>query len=636
MSPVHTAPCRALVATLAIALSACGAEGEGVRAVYDPGGAWLDAPFPSDAVGPAGWSALTGPPGSVPLQLLLDQVTTASGFGTNAPVFFRFEPPIPTQFLPFPHESVRADSPLQLVDIDARSPEYGRRIPLRWTDLDGEGTYTRPGLFAVAPVAGIPLRPRTTYAALVTTAFAEPDPAFTAALDGDGPTAASLRPLVDALPFLGLERRDLAVATVFTTADVTGVLDRVVRFLDERVEPARVRPELDRLYEVGSYEVFRTDYATPLFMRGDKPYALSGGAFELREDGLPVIQGWDRMRLSVTIPTDPALATPPPDGFPVAVYLHGTGGNYRTFANSSDPLEVAEWLAPLGIVGLGIDLPLHGPRGTDDTQIDLHSFNILQPESALHIHRQGAADLIYLLQRLERGLTLTRPDGTAVPLDPARVVVIGHSQGGLSAALALPWAGELTDGVVLSGTGGLLSITAVERKDILDFAELARDLLGFADGEALDELHPISAVLQTGVEPTDPVNYARAWFREDLGLHRAAPTDVLLTSGLRDDNVPFRCSEALAAAAAMPVIGQRYTATEAAILEGTDDRRLPSGPTVVGWDGRPVAAGLSQWSDGTHFVIFDEVPARDLVRSFVVDVLDGAAAFRPRSHEDPP
>lgn len=622
-------------------LLGCTASTDAPEALFQPDASgFFDAPWPSDARvdadGVADWADFPNPESIELLDTFLAVGTQTEGFGHNSPIYFRVPGGMDETLLPDPEDSTEPTSALQLINVDPRSPAWGERIPLRWESWTQDGSYSAEGLYAVGPLPGFPLRPRTTYALVVSTEVASASTAFEEAWDADSAWGRALSPLRQSLSFLGLSKDDIGIATTFTTGDPLAEMESIARFLHERVDPPTFQRDLEERYQLGTYEVYRTNYTTPVFMHGERPYDDAGGEFQTRDDGLPSIASWDPMRMSVVLPE--TREAPPPGGWPVMIYLHGTGGNYRTFCNSDRDLEVANWLAPLGVVGIGIDLPLHGPRGTDDTLIDLHSFNVLQPESALHIHRQAAADLLYLLQGLATQQVLfNTPDGEEVVLDPNRIMVMGHSQGALTASLALPWAGSWLQGAVLSGGGGLLAITAVERDADFDFPELIRGLLEFDDGEQVTEMHPALGLVQALVEPTDPINYARYWFREDGGFTNARPTPVLVMSGIRDDQTPYRTAEALATAAGVPFVGERFAKAQGMLLAGLDSQSFPVEGNLQAWDGSQVTGGLSQWADGTHFVVFEEESARDLVRNFVDSTLhDEGSVIRPGLPTDRP
>jgi len=119
--------------TLLPLLLACSTPAVGPQAVFEPAGAFFDTPFPSDArLGPDGgqdWSSFPNPLGMPLLDTFLDRASQRHGAATNAAIWLKLDGPI--EGLPQPLDSVRPGSPLQLVDVDPRSPEFGRRVPLR-------------------------------------------------------------------------------------------------------------------------------------------------------------------------------------------------------------------------------------------------------------------------------------------------------------------------------------------------------------------------------------------------------------------------------------------------------------------------------------------------------------------------
>jgi hypothetical protein len=62
------------------------------------------------------------------------------------------------------------ESPIQLIDVDPASKEYGRRFPLSISITRMVDKYRPRHLLQVLPSMGVPLRPNTTYALIVTDA----------------------------------------------------------------------------------------------------------------------------------------------------------------------------------------------------------------------------------------------------------------------------------------------------------------------------------------------------------------------------------------------------------------------------------------------------------------------------------
>lgn len=549
----------------------------------------------------------------------LDVADQLDGFGTNSPIWFPLSGPVDLALLPAPADSIAEGSPVVLVDVDPASPGWGERVPVQVSLQVEETSYQPAHLLSVAPLHGFPLRPATTYGLVLTTGAFAPNDAFAAAWDD--PLYADLR---DVLLFQGLSVEDVAVATVFTTQDPLDEMARIVAHL-HHLPYQPLDQEVVRIGEPKTaYQVFEGHYLGPVYQHGDRPYATTGGGFRFDDGGVPLVHSWDDMRMAIATPLD---LEPPASGWPVVIYQHGTGGDYDGFANGDYPMEVASQLASAGLVGIGIDQPLHGTRATPGTETDWHSFNYLNPESARANFRQGAIDAVYLARLLAGGATFTTPEGEVVPIDPDRIAFMGHSQGGLTGSLALPWLGRHVDSAVISGAGGVLSITIVERKDPLDIADLLATILGFSSAEAVTEDHPVVGLVQMLTEVTDPVNYAPFWFAE-RGDWETRPTPVLVFSGLDDAATPFRTAEALASAARTPWLAPGVTAPDSQLLRGLDPQPGPLQENATAWDGA-VTAALSQWAEGDHFVVFDEPDAARLYRDFLETAAGGTAVIAP-------
>jgi hypothetical protein len=617
--PAHVGAPRGkmLHMSMILALGACAepVAVDGPTPIFDPeGSGFFDTPWPADTrLDPDGTLSLMGFPNPSGLPLLETYLATAetiAGFGTSSPVYVRFDGPFDPAVLPAPAESMTADSPLVLVDV-----ESGEQVPVQWEQTTYESSdYAPLHLLAVAPLHGWSLRGASTYALLVTTAVARPSRSFRAQ-----PLDPRLEPV---LADLGLTQDELAIATVFTTQDPVGEMADLAWFVRNQIGMPDLNVVLEQVEEYDLYTAYRTHYLSPVFTQGDPPYTVTGGEFAFDAEGRPELVRFDDLRIAVCVPNG---QEPPPSGWPVVLYQHGTGGNYRGFCDENQALESMTRFAGVGLVGVGIDQPLHGTRPGAEFASDLTHFNILNPTSARTNFRQGGLDALYLARALSsQAWTPTTPAGDPVPLDPENVLFMGHSQGGLTGALATPFFGGDVRGSVLSGAGAVLAITVVERQDPLDFAQLVRDVLLIADEEPLTELHPILGLVQTLVEITDPANYARYWLREPAPWVDHTPTDLLLTSGTADVATPYRTAVALAAAGGLPQLGAPATRAEAVWLRTGEPLPLPQSDTVTSFLGGPASAGFAQFLDGTHFVVFEEPGASDLVTHWLDTAAEGS------------
>ncbi|HEY6726432.1 MAG TPA: hypothetical protein VI197_20490, partial [Polyangiaceae bacterium] len=237
---------------------------------------------------------------------------------------------------------------------------------------------------------------------------------------------------------------------------------------------------------------------------GTAPYLAEGGAIDTSG---PV--GTEAVCLSLTVP----VGIPPNNGWPLVVYAHGTGGNFRSHVNE----EVAGVLAtatdahPVPFAVLGIDQVEHGPRrGDSNDSPDNLFFNFLNPDAARGNPLQGAADQLSLYE-LAQSLTVPgeATGGDPVELNGNRVVFFGHSQGATQGSLMLPYAGF--PGAVLSGNGAGLRYTLLTKTQPVNIAGAVRFVLWdpAPDGTLeMGEWHPALGILQQWIDAADPYNFA--------------------------------------------------------------------------------------------------------------------------------
>jgi alpha-beta hydrolase superfamily lysophospholipase len=603
---------------LPIACTASVPDGDGPMPGYDPGGDFFAAPFPDDARrDPDGTVSFDGFPNPA-VTLVADYLERAEGlegFGTASPIWLPFDGMLDPDAMPTPEGSLAEDASVFLLDVDPTSPHWLERIPVQWEQWDYDGSYYfEPGLLAVSPLYGFPLRPSTTYAVVVTTAVAKRNPDWHEGW-------ADREALAAALDTIGLRPEEVAVATTFTTQDPLEEMRRLTWFLREAVGPVPASLPVELVDERQAYTAWRTHYQSPVFTFGEAPYTLEGGEFRFDDAGTPQIARFDDLRLAVCVPND---LEEPAGGWPVVVFQDGTGGWYRGFCNSDSALEIANRLGLAGFVGLGIDQPLHGIRPGADTANDLTHFNIVNPDSATTNFRQGALDAVYLTHSLAaRPQVFPTPDGGAITLDPDRVYFMGHSQGGLTGALATPFFGDDVKGSMLSGAGGVLGITVVERKDPLDFTEIVVALAKLGDREPLTPAHPVLGLVQTLVEVTDPVNYAPYWYSQRGDWGWQAPVPVLLTNGTDDQATPWETALALATAGRMPWVGDTSRGGENLVLRTGPQRPLPDANRARAFDGTTHTSGFAQFKEGSHWVIYEEPIASDLVFNWFTTLAQG-------------
>ena len=596
------------------------------RALYDMDGGFFDAPFPSlersDENGTPDWSGFPNPTDASLLTLYLDETTRLDGASTVGPVFFRFSRSVATRKLPNPDESTSEDSTLWLLGVDPTSADRGVFLPLRWDWQRSSTTYQGRNLLAVAPAEGVPLRPDTTYAIVVTTDIAQRPLAFEEALSLESNTAEIYAPLKDTLLEKGISLKRVAMASVFHTQDPVAEMAEWAWWVRHNLPILSWDASLALSHENESYRAFTGTLWMPLFQHGEKPYTSDGGGFA-REDGDPVVAEWERVPFVLSVPP----GAPPEAGWPVVIWSHGTGGDETTCCNGDGQLEAARVLAEGGMAVLSTPQPLHGDRATAGTLPELHSFNPMNPTAARTNFRQGALELVYLAKSLVARQQSFLLNGESHALDPSRVMLMGHSQGGLTGSIAGPFLGGLIQAGVLSAAGGGMSTTLTLRTEPINLEGIMREAFSFQGDEEVDALHPVCALIQAVTDVTDPLNYARYWHRE-ADWFSEAPVSLLLTTGLADALTPPETGLALAAAGGLPIIAPVSWHSPAHDNAGLSAEPLPASENLLAWNGSHPTGGVAQYPENGHYAVFHNLAAAQLYRHYLETAADGSAVLQ--------
>jgi len=551
------------------------------------------------------------------------------GFSPTAAVYFTFGMDLDPASLPADPAGTRnAESPLQLIDVDPRSPDRGARIPLQWYFRPTATRYWPAHSLAVAPVFGFPMRPATRYALIVTNTLrgvggmvlqrdvdlqrmladdATAEPAIRAARDVYAPALGEIERA-------GVSRDRVLSLTTFTTDDPTAEFFRAADWIN-REGAAPTLTDLGEPVAGPAFTTLRGHYGPNLvFQRGESPYSMQGsGDFEPGPDGTPRLQRTEPVRFALTLP----LTTMPAGGYPIAIYAHGTGGDYQSFIRD----RTAEALAAQGVAVLGFDQVFHGERAAPGTSPESAFFNFTNPSAGRTNNRQAALDLVQS-GRFVRGFTfpLAGSDGgvaRTIRFNNERVMFFGHSQGGLNGPLWLA-ADDGASAAVLSGAGGSIAIALLEKTEPVNIPALITSALGLSMGEFV-VLHPIVSLLQMLVDPSDPVNYGRYIIREPRPTMH--PAHVYQTQGFLDRYAPPAGIAALALSIGLPLTLPTVRPEPSFALTGSGLlSRLPLRANL-GTPMDPITGSWMQFEsevgrDG-HFVVFDIPGARLRAAAFL-------------------
>ena len=605
---------------------ACTSEIEPAIGLSPDDGSFFSRPWPSDTRLLDGRPDVSNWPSKVESPLIdtfLEEVKKLDGFGTNSPIYFQLDGEPDLSLLPEEVDSLDQDTVVHIIDIDPDSPYRGERIPIRWNFQIEETNWMPNNLLSIAPVWGFPLRPNTQYAAVLTSEFVKSERNFEEITESEHAEHQKYKALLEVWEYLDYKPEDIGVTTIFTTQNPMYDMINISQRIDQELSIPPLNQELTWIKEGNDCQIYDGQLLIPLWQYGEKPYASNGGGFGMDQAGRPIVFDWELVNFRVSVPNSPM----PEEGYPVAIYSHGTGGAWNTFADNSNELEPSTQLARAGMVGFGISQPLHADRG-DDYDVELYSFNFLNPVSARTMFRQGAADQIYLAKLLSSQIHELTFESATIVLNPEKINYIGHSHGGEVGAIALPFMGKYLDSAVISGAGGGLSITLMERPigtGGLSIEDLLTIAIQPSPNEDLSSFHPMIALVQMLAEVTDPVNYAPYWFAE-AGYWEQGSLSVLMTEGLTDPYSPPKSIEILAAAARIPIIGTAHSINSAQEILGYSET-FSAEMNREAFDQSSVTAGLVQFPYDGHFPIFQNPRGADVYRSFFETAVEGSSTI---------
>jgi hypothetical protein len=630
----------------------------------DPPAEFYRLPFPNDARLIDGAIDLSGhaSPGALIPELgdvvggVIDVIEADhTAFGNNASVFLRFSGDVnyDTLLLGDPGKGTA-----YTIDITPGVTDYGERHPGGFRASGDRGLYICDNWIAMTPSEGRPFAPGHTYASVITTGVlgrdsndpAAQDEDFAAVLADDPPADDRLQRAWEAydpfrawLVISGTDPASIAGAAVFTVQDPRQPL------VDLReVVRGEAPPEVDGVVlcvsgDAGPYaddedetrgctdvdpafHEIQGQVGLPMFQEGTPPYKTEGGALT----GAPT--GTEPVVFSLTVPADEPM---PATGWPLVIYGHGTGGNYRSHvlggvAGMLSSLQTEDG-TELGFAVLGIDAVAHGPRRHPDTwdpamlavdpaayDADVLFFNVLNPRAARDNPLQAAADgfgLVQLAETLDWD-ELASPTGEPIRFDSGQLYYLGHSQGSTTGVGFVAYEPELR-GAVFSGAGGLLIESMINKRNPYDLP--AALMVGLAD-PAIDRWHPVLNLVQLLAERADAINHAGAVMDEPVGDQ--LPHHVLQTYGIGDTFTPDVTQYALARALRVEQVTNGNPSLESIGI---------ANPPVTGNEhaaGETVTAVVALYQPATgedgHYVIFDLADAQTQVGQFLATaVVDG-------------
>ena len=158
----------------------------------------------------------------------------------------------------------------------------------------------------------------------------------------------------------------------------------------------------------------------------------------------------------------------------------------------------------------------------------------------------------------------------------------------------------------------------VEKVDPVAIKDAVRAVLLMPPEDDIDLFHPVIALLQSWVDPADPINYGRVW-RE----RRGAVPHLVATSGLLDTFTPPGCHAGMAGAYGLPVALPVAQPLPVLALLGVPDGALVLEGNLESKDGAALTAGLLQYPVDGHFAVFQNRDAQRAMLSFFTTLQAG-------------
>ncbi|MBM65344.1 MAG: hypothetical protein CMH55_03815 [Myxococcales bacterium] len=658
-----------LIFTMAIG---CGPsfESRAVQALHgaDRGDFW-GMPLPSDLRrGPDGGYGLLDWPVAQPSELVALWLAAADaelrhGWGLNSGIFLPLTGPIDPTSLPVDAaSSLSPDATVYLMDISPASPDFGERLAIE-VEFDGDGdNYGPANLIAAIPVPGHTRRPATRYALVVTDGVRDSqgealgpsrslwDGLF-APKDADPALADHLDGVAALLEERGQDPERIAGLAVFTTMDNSSDIRKLAAWarsqpLPELVGPWQVAEDYD------GFQVLTNSVPLPVVQNGVRPYSNVGeGLIQWEADGAtPTIVEYQNVRLALTVPKQPAPAA----GFPIMLYMHGSGGEWYQGIERGPKAEVedpepsapglgpAYWLAQRGVATLGFDFSLHGNRHSPPDTSGLVLYNITgNPQTTLHNFKVAVMELVFLGRvagaltvpaELADGLDAGEAADGLIRMDRNRLTAMGQSMG---STLGAGWATVDTQvkGLVFAGAGGLLTEIGTKATEPFDVRPML-ELLS-SPGREFTHSRPLLNAFQNLWDYVDPVAHLRHVVAEPHdGI---PPKHVLMPSGVRDGYFHPRAETGFAVAGMLPLAGD---AVEPILPASQALRGLAalSFPVRDNLNGR--TAAVTHWEapfDLGHYVAFNKEAARYQYTCFIASIgaTGGAVIPGPKSWDAP-
>lgn len=583
---------------------------------------------------------------------IVDQVVAligrdADGFALSGGIFFSLTGAVDRSRLPDVNGSLTPQARVFLMSVDDR-----KRTPVQVEFVTDGGPFGAPNLLSLLPYQGLPLKPKTHYAAVVCAELLDTSgrqlrvsPAvekLAASQAPDGLSTAQAAEYLAGYRAAAAQCRVAALA-VFTTGSPADDLYKFTRAALQLPAPTPGPFVAGEIFD--DYCVYSSTIDLPDYQQGVAPYGRSGGDWRVDAQGQPLAPHFETASLFVTIPRQPM----PANGYPLAMMVRTGGGGDRPLVdrgvhavNGGPPIVPgsgpAQEFARVGYAGVQVDGPLGGLRNTTHQDEQFLIFNVFNIASLRDNIRESALELAVFaaaLDNLEVDSSGCPGASALAKFDPANRALMGHSTGATIAPLVMAIAPQFR-AAVLSGEGGSYLQNVLYKHKPLDVLPVANSLVQYTD-RTLTAHDPVLTFVQWATEPADPPIYAELVTRNPR--YRGEPAHVLMLQGIVDNYILPNIANSSSLAFGLDLAGPALDdparpglAGQAPILSllplsGRKQIQYPASCNLS-TDSGCVTAVLTQHlgdavEDG-HEVVFQTEPPKHQYRCFLKTLLRGA------------
>ena len=576
-----------LVLAAAALAGACGeddlplaaAPGVRVRMDFSRKAGLYAAPFPGDdlqaADGRVDLSLFPNPKKVALVEQGLVLLKQTRGFSLSAGIFLAMTGQVDPRGLPTVAASVKPGAAVFLTPVaGAGARDVRHPVEVRF-EVDG-GPHGAPNLLSLLPYQGVPLREKTTYAAVVLRSLGDSKGAELGAsltmvqlAAGQRPAALNQRPFerhrqaLETLARRGVAPSTMAGLAVFTTGDPAAEMATVRK---HALAGALPRPGPFKLTDTfPGYCVFASTLEMPVYQGGTPPYKQTGGGWVFAAAGEPVRQRLARSNIIITVPR----ARMPARGFPAVAFIRTGGGGERPLVDrgrvatdKGKPVTPGEgpaaYFAAAGFAGVSVDGPHGGLRNVTNSDEQFLMFNFSNAAALRDNVRQSALEYAVLAHVLG-GLSMDvggcagvdLSGAKAARLDDANLTIMGHSMGATIAPLTLAHEPRYR-AAILSGAGASWIENVMYKRKPLNVRPMARLLVGYLN-RPLVAHDPVLSLVQWAIESADPQVYARRII--DAPAAGEKPRHVLMLQGIVDNYILPRIANALSLSLGLDLAG---------------------------------------------------------------------------------